>query len=454
MDQNKIFRLSSYLGWVESIFNERYGHKFTLRINTYGNWELSLSGMERVITVSADTSTFRRSDSNLPLTHWDASAEGWKSVLDSPLPAPGVTCLPFPLIKESALGMDLAYDVVGLTYWMLSRQEEVGRIDLDEHDRFPATSSHAFKHGYLERPIVDEWLNILSQVIQHTWPNIRVRQHKFAMKVSHDVDRPSLYAFNSWRSITRMMFGNILKRRDIRSFIQAPYIKFTTKDSLHKADPFNTFQWLMDRSDDHGIKCTFNFLSDQTCLLHDADYILNSVIMRNLIKDIHSRGHNIGLHPSYNSYLRPEQIKSELYRMQKLLDDLGIFQDTLGGRMHYLRWKQPITMKACADAGMSYDSTLGYADRPGFRCGTCYEYPAFDPVSQEQLKLRIRPLVLMEGTIIESAYLGLGITETAEQKMRHIKRVCQLVGGNFEVLWHNSSLTNNRLAEMYVNLLK
>jgi hypothetical protein len=454
MKINKINFTRPSVVWLETILYERYGHKFNLRINTFGDWELSLSISERVISFPVYASTFRSADSNLPISHWDASAEGWRSVLDSPIPAPGVSYLPYPLIKETSLGVHLAYDLLGLTYWMLSRQEEVGRVDLDEHDRFPAFSSHAFKYGYLERPIVDEWLHILSQVIQRIWPNLPIKQHIFSMHVSHDVDRPSLYAFQPWGRIVRMMAGNLVKRRDILSFIQAPYIKFTTKDSLHKWDPFNTFKWLMDRSDDHGKRCTFYFLSDQTSTLHDADYNLNSLIIRNLIKYIHSRGHEIGLHPSYNSYLDPEQIKIELELLQNLLEAEGIEQNSIGGRMHYLRWKQPITLKAFADAGLSYDSTLGYADRPGFRCGTCFEYPAFDPVAQEQLKLRIRPLILMEGTIIESAYLGLGVSDSAEQKMRNLKDTCKLVGGNFEFLWHNSFLTTHRLSEMYVNLVK
>jgi len=46
-------------------------------------------------------------------------------------------------------------------------------------------------------------------------------------------------------------------------------------------------------------------------------------------------------------------------------------------------------LRAWADAGMDYDSTLSYADRPGFRCGTCSEYPAFDPVAGEAPTARL-----------------------------------------------------------------
>ncbi|WP_458796893.1 polysaccharide deacetylase family protein, partial [Vibrio cholerae] len=103
---------------------------------------------------------------------------------------------------------------------------------------------------------------------------------------------------------------------------------------------------------------------------------------------------------------------------------------------------------------MTYDSTLGYADRPGFRCGTCHEYPAFDPVAQEQLNLRIRPLVVMECTVIDAVYLGLGVTDAAEEKIQQLKMRCQQVSGTFSLLWHNSYFHCWSEKVMYKNILR
>lgn len=122
--------------------------------------------------------------------------------------------------------------------------------------------------------------------------------------------------------------------------------------------------------------------------------------------------------------------------------------------MHYLRWEQPTTMRAWDNAGMTYDSTLGYADRPGFRCGTSHEYPAFDPTAQEQLSLRIRPLVVMECTVIDRIYLGLGVTDAAEDKINLLKRRCKQVGGQFGFLWHNSYFRCTHLQRIYSSTLR
>lgn len=121
--------------------------------------------------------------------------------------------------------------------------------------------------------------------------------------------------------------------------------------------------------------------------------------------------------------------------------------------MHYLRWEQPTTLQAWSDAGLSYDSTLGYADRPGFRCGTCFEYPAFNPVTQQILPLRIRPLVMMECSVIDNGYLGLGAGQEALDKALALKNACKGVNGCFTLLWHNSQLVAEGYRRFYKKLV-
>ena len=358
--------------------------------------------------------------------------------------------LPNPLIEAHCDDQIIHYDIPGLTYWMLARVEEIGRTDLDEHERFPASSSHALKHGYLDRPVVDEWLHLLGQVIQRQWPGLELKQHEFQICVSHDVDQPSLYAFKPWKTIMRMMAGHILKRGDPKAFLTAPYVKLVTRNHLIDNDPYNTFDWLMDVAESHGLKSAFYFICGRTHPSKDADYEIEHPVMRNLLARIHSRGHEIGLHPSYNTFKDSATLKREADRLKHVLAEEGIEQEELGGRMHYLRWQQPNTMHAWVDAGMRYDSTLGYADHAGFRCGTCHEYPAFDAEQQKQLNLVIRPLIAMECSVIDDCYMGLGFRHEAKEEFLKLKVRCKQVGGCFGLLWHNSDLQRRDLELMFL----
>ena len=66
-------------------------------------------------------------------------------------------------------------------------------------------SSHAYINGYLDRPIVDEWFDILGQVIQRKFLGLKLASNKFSMQVSHDVDRPSRYGFINTKNLVRRM---------------------------------------------------------------------------------------------------------------------------------------------------------------------------------------------------------------------------------------------------------
>lgn len=138
------------------------------------------------------------------------------------------------------------------------------------------------------------------------------------------------------------------------------------------------------------------------------------------MRRIHQRGHEIGLHSSTNTCHNPSAIASEAARLQRIATDEGIQQPEWGGRMHFLRWQWPTTAHGWEQAGFHYDSTLSYADRPGFRCGTCHAYPMFDPVAQRQLQL----------------------TQQLQQR-------CRAVGGQFTLLWHNSLFTRAADRELH-----
>jgi hypothetical protein len=445
---------SQALKWLEIILEERFGVNFLL-VEKDSYIQLSIENLDGAVKFVSKNNYLKNSNSESSITYWIPEHEGFVSAIEGPLPAPCVTSLPFPLIEyESKISIKVYYDILGLIYWMLTRQEELGRTDLDSHDRFPATSSHAYKHGYLERPIVDEWLYILGQVVVRVWSGIELKVHKFSIKVSHDVDSPSRYGFSSLKQLARAMAADVIKYRDIPLAIKAPVIRINSKRRLHKADPFNTFDWIMDVSEANGLTSAFYFICGRTDASKDAAYDPEHPAIRHLMQRIHARGHEIGLHPSYNTYKSGAMIAKEAKRLLSICAEEGIRQSHWGGRMHFLRWETPTTLRGWEYAGLSYDSTLSYADHPGFRCGTCFEYPGFDPVKQNMLKIRVRPLIVMEQSIIAAQYLGLGHGDAAFAKFSQLKEACRRVGGCFTLLWHNSRFTLGGERDLYMKILQ
>ena len=440
------------LKWLSDVLYERFGIQFMLSIYRGKFLELSQPDLDGSINFDVLQPDFFQPLSKIPCHFWNAKAEGWMPVLKDILPAPSATMLHSPLVEFRKDKIVVHYDILGLIFWQLSRIEEIGHTVLDVYGRFLAKSSHAFKYEYLERPLVDEWLHILGQIIRRQWPSINLKNLSFSMHVSHDVDRPSRYAFQNIRGVLRGIGGDLLKNRCWRSALIGPWIWFNPHtQKIHPWDSHNTFEWIMDNSEQHGLRSTFYFMSGGSASV-DARYKIDNLAIRNLMKSIHNRGHEIGLHPSFNSYQMPSSVIAEANRLRSQCARQGIKQESWGARMHYLRWQNPITIKCLEKAGIDYDATLAYPDLLGFRCGTCFEYPAFDPVGDKILNIRVRPLIAMDVTVLSDRYLGLS-GEIAYKKFCTLKNACRQVGGCFTLLWHNNELITKKNRELYVSLL-
>ena len=287
-------RPSSALGaWLEQLLQERISPNLALSFDPESQyWVVRLASSDETITLCQIPGLYQLGDSSaLPCSCWDVGIEGFKSI-EPFLQAPGCVEDHRRLLTTTNTGFHVNYDIFGLIYWMLARCEEVDppQVLLDNHQRFPATASHAFRHGYLERPIVDEWLGILRQVIARLWPRLPLVQSQFQVLVSHDVDAPSAYAFGSNRRFLHSMASRILKQRDISGALKASYIRLLSTTEIHSLDPFNTFEWLMDLSDRVGICSAFYFMCGRTEPRLDAQYEPDHLIIRSLMRRINERG--------------------------------------------------------------------------------------------------------------------------------------------------------------------
>ena len=444
----------SRLRWLGNILSERLYDGIQLDDSVIGFIIIRIKGESKVILIESNIDFMQTGYTDMACPKWDLDDGKWQGALGSILPAPGCGELKSTLISKIKSGYKINYDILGLTYWMLSRAEEVGRTDLDSYGRFLSLSSHAYKYDYLERPIVDEWLLILGQVMRKLWPDIQLNQHDFKLVVSHDVDVSSRYIFQKPYQLMRGMVSEIFKYGDFMSALRAPWMRLRSHSKLPKKDPLNTFEWIMDQSDKFNLTSSFYFIAGKTHPENDADYKIDHPVIRSLMKYIYDRGHEIGLHPSYNTYQSPNAIVAEAQKLRTICAEEGIKQKQWGGRMHCLRWDHPVTIYGWEKANMDYDSTLGYVDHSGFRCGTCFEYPAYDPVKDKQLNLRIRPLIVMDVTITGKQYMNLGLGRDANDKLTKLKNACKAVNGTFTLLWHNNQLRTKQSRNLYSSLLE
>jgi hypothetical protein len=342
-------------------------------------------------------------------------------------------------------GAALGIDLFGSAFFMLTRYEEIAETERDEHDRFPARASLARRQGFLERPVVNEYLEILWAALRRLWPGLRRRTHSHQVCLTHDVDRPFCVAGRSAPAVCRSALADLALRRDPQLFARRLQAYGDTRRGFLDVDPANTFDLIMDVSERSGRKSAFYFLAHDARSVPQNSYSVDHPWIRGLIRRVHGRGHEVGAHLSYEAYADPERSRAEFQRLLQVADQEGVKQTVWGGRQHYLRWRNPDTWQNWTEAGLDYDSTLGFADDIGFRCGVCFEFPVYNLRTRQALKLTERPLIVMDGTLED---IKLTAAEACERTLA-LNVACKAFGGCFTLLWHNSSLISSRQQSVY-----
>ncbi|HMB00274.1 MAG TPA: polysaccharide deacetylase family protein [Spirochaetota bacterium] len=326
-------------------------------------------------------------------------------------------------------------DIFACCFFMLTRWEEYVNKNRDDHNRFPATASTAFKQGFLDRPVVNEYIQMLKKMLLFLDDTLNFNKLRQRLYLTHDIDQ--LKFWRSYRQFIRIVGGDLLKRKSPATAIKNSYSFIGSKLGL-VSDPYNTFDYLMRISEKAGLQSRFYFMSGGTSPDKDNRYRIDHSLSLQLIQKIKKRGHLFGLHGSYNSYTDPEQLKYEKNKLESLLQ-----QEITAGRQHYLRFTVPATWQTANEAGLKLDSTCGYADKPGFRCGTGREFFVFNILTRKKLNLKEKPLIVMDCSLFE--YNTAANRETTDYLTRLYQRADALV-----FLWHNSYIKKMNLYEKII----
>lgn len=337
-------------------------------------------------------------------------------------------------------------DIFGSAFFMLTRYEEYVKPDRDGLDRFPATASLAYQENFLRRPIVNEYLEVLWRLLTTLWPQLKRKTYSYRVCLSHDVDHPYFFFRRSPSRVIKSIASDLFIRKEPALVLCRLQALFQGENPQDNVDPLDTFDFLMRTSDAHGLQSAFYFIASKPSYDDDNYYELEHPSIRQLMRRIVGRGHEIGLHPSKYTYNNPERIRREFATFTKVSQEEGIDCTKIGGRQHYLRWHNPETWQYWQDAGLSYDSTLTFATDVGFRCGICYEYPVFNLVTRASLDLVERPLIIMERALLRDKS---NTVESIVDQAEHLAQVCRKYNGLMTVLWHNSVLIAKADKQLY-----
>jgi hypothetical protein len=309
-------------------------------------------------------------------------------------------------------------DIFAGAYFLLARWEEYVNKTRDVHNRFPGDESMLHKFSLLHRPVVNEYVEMLWNFLVFLGFKGERKKRSFELVLTHDIDHLD------YPRLPRILIGDVLKRKNpvLAGKHLVNYVKTGN-------NPYDTFDFLMSSSERMGLKSHFYFMSSDTNKLPDLKFYLNTGRFKKKVNEVRDRGHIIGFHPGYYTFNDQER-----WSLEKQILEKAVQIKISEGRQHYLRFDIPDTFAIWENNQMQVDSTMGYAENDGFRCGTGDYFHVFNFLERRTLKLKERPLIIMDGTLKKHYSLIESLT-----RIRYYIDITKKYNSCLTLLFHNST---------------
>ena len=330
-------------------------------------------------------------------------------------------------------------DDVAEAFFHLARIEEV-RGDRDRHARFPGSASCL---DPLDPPV--ERLRARLGLEPPRW-----RGARFAIALTHDVDIPWRWTRIGVRGAAARLKSYALAGRGRPALREARALTGVPIHKLRRTDPNWSFERVTRIESMRGARSTFFVMAGHG---HPADGAAPEAYERlrpRLVETLLSSGAEVALHGSY----RAAEDEAKLAEERETLEALA--GPVRGQRFHYLRVDPHRNLPALERLGFAYDSSLGFADMPGFRAGIAHPFRPWSLDEERPLDLVEIPLAAMDVSFSEDHYLGLSAV-ASERRLLELVELAAAQGGGFAMLWHTDRFdpgTSRGWDRLYLRLIE
>ncbi len=325
-------------------------------------------------------------------------------------------------------------DVIASSFFLLTRYEEMIRRDVrDDHGRFPGRASLAWRAGFLHRPIVDEYRELMRGWLATIGFHVEKDTSRFSVCLTHDIDYLERYG-----GLCDIV-GTIRRSKGIANRFGETVRHLLTWSGLRR-DPFDNIDDVVSldeqlwKTNVPVAASPIFFFQAGSPLDETSRYDVFDRKVRAAMEQVKAGGARVGLHASLAAGREPALIGGELEKVTRAWGG-----EIRANRHHYLAWREIEDGYDLAAAGVRDDYTLGFADVAGFRMGTCRPFPLFDPVRFQYFGITEHPLAVMECTLVWERYMGMD-EEDALRYCVVLAEAARAYGGELVILWHNTEL--------------
>ena len=297
-------------------------------------------------------------------------------------------------------------------------------------------------------PAVSLHFNLIENAIRYVYKKLGLplfsipkwpKSAPYTIFLSHDVD-----VVRKW-TVKRSVYELMKSFPGILRFRGKPFFNtiISIIEAIHGRDPYWMFDELLFMENGNGFKSTwffapfggeFNTRENE----FDPVYHRRASEITAMIRRILENSCELALHGTRRAFLDAQELKKQLESFENRLG-FKLF----GVRHHYLMFRHDHTLEAASTAGLLYDSTMGFSDRPGFRNGMAspfFPYPADHPAgSIVEIPLNVMDTVFTHDQV-ETDKIIRRITETY--------LYAKAAGGLFSLLIHPGNMDPKEVPQL------
>ena len=188
------------------------------------------------------------------------------------------------------------------------------------------------------------------------WP----QQATYAVVLSHDVDYLPRGPADLAAQGARTLFRHLVRQRDPIDAVRATL--GLARCLGQDRDPYGCVPLIIAHEKHLGVRSSFQVAVARR---HpsDVNYDVGDDATRDYLRTIVDEGFDLCLHGSYRSTESPDWYTGEVEMLA------GRLQRPVGNRQHFLSFDYDTLFAAQERAGIEYDMSMGFPDRPGPRSG-------------------------------------------------------------------------------------
>jgi hypothetical protein len=329
-----------------------------------------------------------------------------------------------PVIHPVGTGHDPFADA----FLLLSLVDEQGTKERDTHGRVMPSALYLVRHQLSQLALVDRWALRLADQLRVLYPALPPVQRHLRHVITVDVDNGLKYLGRPAARQLAAAFRDLLLGR---------WAGVTERLGVllgRNPDPFDRYERIVALRERPGVDRVIAFLLMRGGGTYDHACDHQHPRFRAAVRALHT-GAEVGLHPSYASSTDGHMAREDRQRLETIIGSV-----VTTNRQHFLRWELPRTLMELEEAGFTEDHTLGFADRLGFRAGTCTSFPFYDLQDERPTTMMLWPFATMDSALHDR----MGVP--AAQAMAHIGPVIDEVrgvGGTLVTTWHDRFLSDS-----------